>query len=85
MKVKKVEYTVKIENKQQLEERIAKLNKKLTIKDDPINKFYYYDSYIDRKRYNAMCRYGKKQKDKAFEQISAKKQKLINELTITFQ
>ena len=85
LKVKKVEYTVKIEHKQQLEERIAKLNKKLTIKDDPVNKFYYYDSYIDRKRYKTMCRYGEKQKDIAFAQISAKKQKLINELTITFQ
>ena len=85
LKVKKVEYTVQIENKQQLEERIAKLDKKLTIKDDPVNKTYYYDSIIDGKRYKTMARYGKKQKDKAFEQISTKKQKLINELTITFQ
>ena len=85
LKVKKVEYTVQIENKQQLEARIAKLTKKLTIKDNPVNKFYYYDSIIDGKRYKTMSRYGKKQKDKAFEQISTKKQKLINELTITFQ
>lgn len=85
LKVKKVEYTVQIGNKQQLEERIAKLDKTLTIKDDPVNKTYYYDSIIDGKRYKTMARYGKKQKDKAFEQISTKKQKLINELTITFQ
>lgn len=85
LKVKKVEYTVKIENKQQLEERVAKLNRKLAIKDDQVNKTYYYDSIIDGKRYKTMSRYGKKQKDKAFEQISAKEQKLINELTITFQ
>ena len=85
LKVKKVEYTVKIENKQQLEERIAKLDKKLAIKGDPVNKTYYYDSIIDSKRYKTMSRYGKKQKDKAYEQISSKKQKLINELTITFQ
>ena len=40
---------------------------------------------MDGKRYNTMARYGKKQKDKAFEQISLKKQKLINELTITLK
>ena len=73
------------ENKQQLEERIAKLDQKLAIKDDTINKQYYYDSFIDGKRYKTKARYGKTQKEKALEQINDKKQKLIKELTIKFE
>ena len=38
IKTKKIEYNVNIENKKQLEERIAKLENKLTIKDDTKNK-----------------------------------------------
>ena len=64
-KVNKIEYTVNIENKVQLlEERIAILKNKLTIKDDTINKQFYFDPFIDGKRYKTMARYGKKQKTK---------------------
>lgn len=85
IKKKKIEYIVNIENKQQLEERIAKLEEKLIIKDDTENKKLYFDSVIDGKRYASKARYGKKQKGKAIEQITAKKQKLINELTLSFE
>ena len=52
LKVKKVKYNVNIENKKQLEERIAILENKLTIKDDEKNKQFYFDALIDGKRQN---------------------------------
>ena len=84
-KTKKIEYKVNIENKTQLEERIAKLENKLTIKDDTKNKHFYFDAFIDGKRYETMARYGKTPKDKALENINEKKQKIIKELTIYFE
>ena len=48
-KTKKIEYNVNIENKKQLEERIAKLENKLKIKDDIKNKCWLIDSIIDGK------------------------------------
>ena len=81
----KVEYKVKIENKQQLEERIAKLEKKLTIKDDKDNKLFFFDAIIDGKRHKTMARYGKTPKSTAMTKISKKKQDKINELTIYFE
>lgn len=62
-----------IENKTQLEARIAKLENKLTIKDDIKNKQLFFDSIIDGKRYKTMARYGKKPKDEALERINNKK------------
>ena len=62
LKVKKVEYNVSIENKKQLDERIAKLENKLTIKDDTKNKQFYFDAFIDGKRHKTMARYEKHQK-----------------------
>ena len=84
-KTKKIEYKVTIENKTQLEERIAKLEKKLTIKDDAKNKCWLIDSIIDGKRYKTMARYGKTPKDKALTKINDKKQQIINELTVYFE
>ena len=55
-KTKKIVYKVNIENKKQLEERIARLENKLTIKDDMINKHFYFDTFIDGKRYKTMAR-----------------------------
>lgn len=55
----KKEYTVNIENKKQLEERIAKLESKLIIKDDTKNKNLFFDTIIEGKRYKTMARYGK--------------------------
>ena len=59
LKVKMVEYNVNIETKRQLEDRIAKLENKLTIKDDTKNKQFYFDAFIDGKRHKTMARYGK--------------------------
>jgi len=84
-KTKKIEYKVNIENKKQLEERIAKLDKRLTIKDDTKNKCWLIDSIIDGKRYKTMARYGKTPKDQALTKINYKKQQIINELTVYFE
>ena len=81
IKTKKIEYKVTIENQKQLEERIAKLEKKLTLKDDTKNNHWFFDSIVDGTRYRTMARYGKKSKDNAYEEINDKKQKLIDKLT----
>ena len=84
-KTKKIEYNVIIENKKQLEERIAKLENKLTIKDDMNNKQFYFDAFVDGKRYKTMARYGKTPKNEALTKINEKKQEEIKELTIYFE
>ena len=84
-KTKKIEYNVNIENKKQLEDRIAKLENKLTIKDDTKNKCWLIDSIIDGKRYKTMARCGKTPKDQALTKINNKKQQIINELTVYFE
>ena len=84
-KTKKIEYKVTIENKKQLEERIAKLENKLTIKDDAKNKCWLIDSIIDGKRFKTMARYGKTSKEDALTKINEKKQEKIKELTIYFE
>ena len=84
-KTKKIEYNVNIENKTQLEDRIAKLENKLTIKDDTKNKCWLIDSIIDGKRYKTMARCGKTPKDQALTKINNKKQQIINELTVYFE
>lgn len=85
IKKKKIEYSAQIETEAPLKARIAKLENKLKIKDDTVNKTYYYDTVIHCKRYKTMARYCKKPKEKAYAQISSKKQKLIKELTIKFE
>lgn len=85
IKTKKIEYKVNIENKKQLEERIAKLENKLTIKDDEKNKQFYFDAFIDGKRHKTMARYGKTPRDEALKKINKKKQEKIEELTISFE
>ena len=66
LKVKKVEYKVNIENEKQLKERIAKLDKRITIKDDTENNKLYFDTTIDGIRHHTDARYGKRQtRDKA--------------------
>ena len=85
IKSKKIEYKVNIENKKQLEERIAKLEKKLTIKEDTKNKQFYFDTFIDGKRHKTKARYGKTPKNEALTKINKKKQEIINELTIYFE
>ena len=81
-----IEYKVNLENEKQLKERIAKLDKRIKIKDDTENEFLFYNTIIEGTRYETKARYGKKQtKEEALEQICEKKQKLIKELTIHFE
>ena len=85
IKSKKIEYKVNIENKTQLEERIAKLENKLTIKDDTKNKRWFIDSIIDGRRYHSESRYVRCSKEDALTKINEKKQEKIKELTIYFE
>ena len=85
IKSKKIEFKVNIENKTQLEERIAKLENKLTIKDDTKNKRWFIDSIIDGRRYHSESRYVRCSKEDALTKINEKKQEKIKELTIYFE
>ena len=85
IKPKKIEYQVNIENQQQLEERIAKLDNKLKIKDNVKNNYWYYDSVIEGERYQTKARYDEDTKDEALTNISRKKQEIINKLTVYFE
>ena len=78
-KVTPVKFEVKIENDKQLGEMIAKLDKKLTIKDDPKKSLFYFDTIIDGKRYHTNARYVKCSKDEALDKISKKKQEKIDD------
>ena len=82
---KAIEYKVNIENEEQLRERIAKLDKRIVIRDDVENRMLYYDTIIEGTRHATKTRYNNKERDTALEQISKKKQKLIKELTINFE
>ena len=84
LKPKKVQFRVQIEKQSQLEERIAKLDDKIKIKDNEKDKFLYFDNIILGKRYKTMARYAQNEKEAALEQISEKKRKLIEELTVEF-
>ena len=84
LKPKKVQFKVEIEKQSQLEERIAKLDDKIKIKDNEKDKFLYFDNIILGKRYKTMARYAQNEKEAALEQISEKKRKLIEELTVEF-
>ena len=85
IKPKKIEYQVNIENQQQLEERIAKLDNKLKIKDNVKNNYWHYDSVIEGERYQTKARYDEDTKDEALTNISKKKQEIINKLTVYFE
>ena len=84
LKPKKVEFKVQMENQKQLEERIAKLDDKIKIKDNENDKFLYFDNIILGKRYKTKARYVNNDKEAALEQISEKKRLLIEELTVHF-
>ena len=85
IKPKKIEYQVTIENLEQLEKRIAKLDNKLKIKDDAKNNYWYIDSVIDGQRHKTKARYVEASKDNALMNISKKKQEIIDKLTIYFE
>ena len=85
LKNKKAEYTVIIENKEELEKRIAKLEKKIVVKDEPKRSKFTIDCFVDGKRISTDARYGKKPKDEALKQINDKRQEIIKKLTIYFE
>ena len=74
-KVKKIEFQVKMENEKQLRERIAKLEKKLNIKEGKKKSLFYFDTIIDGKRHHTYARFIKCSKDEALKKISKKKYK----------
>ena len=47
-----------------------------------MQKLRYYDTKVDGKRYATKARYTKQSEDQAMTKITAKKQQLIDELTI---
>ena len=73
-KTKKIEYKVEMENETQLKERVAKLEKKLTIKDDEKNNPFYFDAINEGKRIKTMARYMDDTKESALEEIKLKKE-----------
>ena len=81
---KKVQFKVEIEKQSQLEERIAKLDDKIKIKDNENDKYFYFDNIIQGKRHKTMARYANNDKEAAHEQITNKKSALIKELTVEF-
>ena len=64
-KTKKIEYKFEIENETQLKERIAKLEKKLTIVDDEKNNMFYFNAIFEGKRIATKARYNNNTKDSA--------------------
>ena len=79
----KYQHQAYIESEDQLRERLRqKFGDKLKIKDDPMNKLLYYDTKINGKRYSTKARYTEQSKEQAMIKITAKQQKLIDELTI---
>ena len=73
-----------MENETQLRERLTKLGITLKIKDDPVNKFFYYDRKVDGERYRSFAAYKQSSKVEAMTKLSKNQQKLIEELTIDF-
>ena len=81
-KIKKIEYKVEIENETQFRERIAKLEKKLTIVDDEKNNMFYFNAIFEGKRIATKARYNNNTKDSALQKIKQKKEDKIKELTL---
>ena len=84
LKSKEVKFKVSMENETQLRERLTKLGITLKIKDDPVNKFFYYDRKVDGERYRSVAAYKQSSKVEAMTKLSKNQQKLIEELTIDF-
>ena len=55
LKSKEVKFKVSMENETQLRERLTKLGITLKIKDDPVNKFFYYGRKVDGERYRSVA------------------------------
>ena len=84
LKSKEVKLKVSLENETQLRERLTKLEITLKIKDDPVNKFFYYDRKVDGERYRSVGAYKQSSKVEAMTKLTKKQQELIEELTIDF-
>ena len=84
LKSKEVKFKVSMENETQLRERLTKLGITLKIKDNPVNKFFYYDGKVDGERYRGVAAYKQNSKGEAMTKLTKKQQKLIEELTIDF-
>ena len=84
LKSKEVKLKVSLENETQLRERLTKLEITLKIKDDPVNKFFYYDRKVDGERYRGVAAYKQSSKVEAMTKLTKKQQELIEELTIDF-
>ena len=82
---KTVVHEAAIETDKQLIQRVEELEGKIIIRDRPDIRCWLFDTVVDGKRRKTMARYNKVSKDEAFQRLSAKKQKLIKELTIDWQ
>ena len=56
----------------------------LRIKDNPADKFLYYDGRVNGKRYTTKSRYSNCTRDEALAELTKEQQELITELTIEF-
>ena len=65
LKSKEVKFKVSLENETQLRERLTKLEITLKIKDDPVNKFFYYDRKVDGERYRSVAAFRQSSKVEA--------------------
>ena len=65
LKSKEVKFKVCMENETQSRERLTKLGITLKIKDDPFNKFFYYDRKVDGERYRSVAAYKQSSKVEA--------------------
>ena len=84
IKPKKFEFKVELENQKELEERIAKLDDKLQIKDNVEKKFWYIDTVVEGKRHKTMARYNKLSKNDALLNICEKKPKNYRRINNSF-
>ena len=65
LKRKEVKFKVSMENETQLRERLTKLGITLKIKDDPVNKFFYYGRKVDGERYRSVAAFRQSSKVEA--------------------
>ena len=80
-KEQKIEEKVFCETRADLEERIAKLENRIKIKDDEKGKKCFFDCMINGQKYKTMARYKKNDKTEALEKISEKKRELKKKIS----
>ena len=73
IKKKEVKFKVSLENETQMcDERLTKLGIILKIKDDPVNKFFYYDGKVDGESYRSVAAYKQSRSNDKTNQKTAK-------------